>query len=116
VLRLLWQYLKRGGCFGGLYRDVPCGISLGCPLSPLMGALYLKPLDDAMESTGLFYVRFMDDWILIASTRSKIRKAVKVVNEILAELQVEQHPDKTFIVWVERGFDFLGYSLLNLGF
>jgi len=25
------------------------GISLGCPLSPLMGALYLKPMDDAMD-------------------------------------------------------------------
>ena len=110
VLRLLWQYLKRTVCYRGLYRDVTRGISLGCPLSPLMGALYLKPLDEAMERSGLFYARFMDDWIVIAPTRWKLRKAVKVVNEILAELKVEQHPDKTFIGRVERGFDFLGYS------
>lgn len=31
VLRLLWQYLKRTVCYGGLYRDVTRGISLGCP-------------------------------------------------------------------------------------
>ncbi|NEO95090.1 MAG: hypothetical protein F6K56_34805, partial [Moorea sp. SIO3G5] len=37
------------------------GISLGCPLSPLMGALYLKPLDDRMAELGCFYVRYMDD-------------------------------------------------------
>ncbi len=43
------------------YRNVKRGISLGCPLSPLMGALYLKQLDDSMDKTGLFYVRFMDD-------------------------------------------------------
>ncbi len=29
----------------------------------LMGALYLKPLDDSMEKTGLFYARFMDDCV-----------------------------------------------------
>lgn len=68
VLRLLWQYLKRAVCYGGLHRDVIRGISLGGPLSPLMGVLYLKPLDDTMQNTGLFYARFMDDWIVIAPT------------------------------------------------
>ena len=33
---------------GGRYEDVTVGIGLGCPLSPLMGALYLTPVDDAM--------------------------------------------------------------------
>jgi hypothetical protein len=31
------------------------------------------------------------------------------VNETLAELGLEKHPDKTFIDRVERGFDLLGY-------
>ena len=42
---------------------------LGCPLSPLMGALYLKRLDERMERTGLFYARFMDDWVVLAPRR-----------------------------------------------
>ncbi len=110
VLRLLWQYLKRSVSYGENYRDINRGISLGCPLSPLVGALYLKPLDDALAATGFFYTRFMDDWIVIAPTRWKLRKAVKVVNEVLKALKMEQHPDKTFIGRAERGFDFLGYS------
>jgi len=109
VLRLLWGDLKRTVCYGGLYREVERGISLGCPLSPLMGALYLRPLDKAMEESGLFYARYMDDWIVIAPSRWKLRKAVATENRVLDVLLVEQHPDKTFIGRAERGFDFLGY-------
>jgi RNA-directed DNA polymerase len=97
VLSLLWQYLKRTVCYGENYRDVSKGISLGYPLSPLMGAMFLKPLDDVMQGCGLFYVRFMDDWLVITSTRWKLRRAVRKTNEVLAALRVEQHPDKTFI-------------------
>ncbi len=109
VLRLLWQYLKRTVCYGENYRDITKGISLGCPLSPLIAALFLKPLDDAMQATGFFYRRFIDDWIVIAPTRWKLRNAVKKVNVLLAALLLEKHPDKTFIGKAERSFDFLGY-------
>ena len=54
VIILIWGYLNRTVQFGGLYRDIKRGISLGCPLSPLIGALYLKLMDDRMEKTGLF--------------------------------------------------------------
>jgi retron-type reverse transcriptase len=64
VQKLLWQYIRRTVYCDGLYLDVKRGISLGCPLSPLMGALYLKMLDDRMKETGLFYARFMDDWVV----------------------------------------------------
>ena len=115
VLRLLYQYLKRSVRYGENYRDVSRGISLGCPLSPLMAALFLKPLDDVLEKFGLFYRRFMDDWIVIAPSRWKLRRAVKQVNRVLEGLLLEKHPDKTFIGRAERGFDFLGYFLTPWG-
>ncbi len=59
--------------------------------------------------TGLFYVRFMDDVLVLAPSRWKLRRAVKAVNEVLGSLELEKHPDKTFIGRIERGFDFLGY-------
>ena len=52
VITLIWDYLNRTVQFGGLYRDIKRGISLGCPLSPLIGALYLKLMDDRMERQG----------------------------------------------------------------
>jgi len=80
-----------------------------------MGAFYLKLLDERMETTGLPYARFMDDWVILAPSRWKLRAAIRLVNETLAELKVQQHPDKTFIGRVSRGFDFLGYLLTPAG-
>ncbi|NEO54368.1 MAG: hypothetical protein F6K54_15530 [Okeania sp. SIO3B5] len=50
VIALVWGYLRHYVSDGGKYLDITQGISLGCPLSPLIGALFLKPLDDRMAS------------------------------------------------------------------
>ncbi len=34
-----------------------------------MGAFFLKRLDERMETVGLFYVRFMDDVLVLAPAR-----------------------------------------------
>lgn len=112
ILDLVSQYCERTVVWGGLYRRIGrTGISLGCPLSPLMAALYLSRLDSRMEAMpGVFYVRFMDDWVILAETRWRLRRAVRVMNHTLSELSLAQHPDKTFIGRLQRGFDFLGYD------
>jgi hypothetical protein len=115
VLDLVEQYLRRTVDQDCLYTTVTCGISLGCPLSPLMAALYLEPLDRRLEASGLTYARFMDDWVILAPTRWSLRRAVRMVNQTLRELRVEQHPDKTFIGRIERGFTFLGYWITERG-
>ncbi len=94
---------------GGEFWDYEKGISLGCPLSPLIGAFFLNALDQRMERFGLFYVRFMDDILVLAATRWRLRKAVKRVNEVLGRLHLKKHPEKTFIGRIEKGFDYLGY-------
>ncbi len=109
VLNLMGQYLKRTSERGGAFWDYRQGLSLGCPLSPLIGAFFLNALDAAAAKLHLFYVRFMDDILILAPTRWQLRGAVKVVNEVLEELSLEKHPDKTFIGRIEKGFDFLGY-------
>ena len=68
-----------------------------------------------METTGMACARFMNDWVILAPTRWKLRPAIRLVNETLAELKVGQHPDKTFIGRVCRGFDFLGYLFTSAG-
>lgn len=115
VLDLLWQFLRHVIYDCGRYEDVRQGIPMGCPLSPLIGAIYLVPLDQRMAEAGLFYVRFMDDWVVLAPTHWKLRAAVRCVNQSLADLKIRQHPHKTFVGRISRGFDFLGYRLASAG-
>ena len=53
----------------------------------------------------------MDDVIVLAPTRWKLRRAVKIVNRVLTDLRLEKATEKTLIGRVERGFDFLGFRL-----
>ncbi len=107
--------MRRAVRFGENRREVERGISFGCPLSPLMGALYLKPLDDAMGNLDVYYARFMNDRIIAAPLRWKLKKAVVVANRILDALKVKKHIDKTFIGKACRGFDFLGFHFFPGG-
>ena len=89
--------------------DITHGIARGCSLSPILGALYLKELDVSFDKEGLFYLRYMDDIVILTKTRWHNRKAVRLLNTCFNRLKVKQHPDKTFIRKIEIGFDFLGY-------
>lgn len=114
VLRMCRQFLRHTVQDGGRLYDLQQGISLGCPLSPLLGALFLKPLDDAMQQLEVFYIRFMDDWVVMAPTRWKLRRAIAKMNQCLEALQLDKHPDKTSMGPASRGFDFLGYHFRPL--
>jgi hypothetical protein len=111
IWRLLVQFVKRSVERGGTFKSIHCGITRGCPLSPVIAAYYLKGLDEQMEGdTRYFYRRYMDDVIILAKTRWHLRKAVRTVNQHFHQLKVEQAPDKTFIGKISKGFDFLGYQ------
>ena len=115
VLHIIGQYLRRCAERGGLYWDHRQGIALGSPLSPILGAFFLKEVDDALERLGLFSVRYMDDILVLAPTRWKLRQAVKVVNKVFTSLWLAKHPDKTIIGRIAKGFDFLGYHFAPQG-
>jgi RNA-directed DNA polymerase len=96
VLNLVGQMCGRVAERGGLYFEHRRGIPLGCPLPPLLGAFFLDELDRRLEETGLFFVRYMDDVLVLAPTRHKLRRAVRVLNQAFDALGLEKHPDKTF--------------------
>ncbi len=113
VVSLIASSLNRVETYGGEYYDITCGISKGSPLSPLLGAIALKPLDDTMETLDVFYARYVDDWCILATSKFKLRRAIKKMHRVLEQLQMKTHPDKTSIGRREKGFSFLGYHFCN---
>jgi hypothetical protein len=91
------------------------GMVAGGSLSPLLGAIYLGPLDQAMETLmhhgGLYYTRYADDFLIMARTRHLLRRAIARMHAVLADLRLTVHPEKRFIGRAERGCDFLGFTV-----
>jgi len=90
------------------------GLTASGSLSPLLGALYLAPLDHAMgermkRGQLVSYVRYMDDFVLLARTRWQLRRAIAEFQGILQGLGLRTHREKRFIGLATKGFDFLGY-------
>ena len=92
-----------------------CGMVAGGAISPLLGAVYLTPLDRAMERLqpryDIRYQRFMDDYLIFAPTRHKLKAALRCMYRVLEQLKLTVHPDKRYIGKTHRGFDFLGYRI-----
>jgi len=115
-LTILTQYIHYSVEEGGEFYTPEKGIARGCALSPLMGALHLRAVDNYFaHQHKIYYGRYMDDFVILTYSRWQLRKQVKQLNKYLASLGFEKHPDKTFIGKVSRGFDWLGAWLTDKG-
>ncbi len=57
----------------------------------------------------------MDDWLILAKKRWQLKKAIKRCNQILNKLKLTKHPDKSFIGYIKKGFDFCGFKYNHNG-
>ncbi|WP_318422369.1 RNA-dependent RNA polymerase family protein [Photobacterium leiognathi] len=54
-------------------------------------------------------MRYMDDFIILTTSRWQLRRAVKKLNQFFEKFSFTQHPDKTFIGKIAKGLDWLGF-------
>jgi RNA-directed DNA polymerase len=65
-----------------------------------------------MAEAGLRLTRWADDFVVLCQTRAEAQRALALAERFLREeLGVELHPQKTRIVHVSQGFEFLGYKV-----
>uniref|UniRef100_UPI001EFF2751 reverse transcriptase domain-containing protein n=1 Tax=Citrobacter koseri TaxID=545 RepID=UPI001EFF2751 len=116
LTELVSQYLHYSVEDGGTFHTPEKGISRGCPLSPLMGALHLYDMDAHFaRQKNIHYARYMDDVIILAKTRWSLRRHTKRLKQWFNEYGFEAHPDKTFTGRTEKGFDWMGAWLTHEG-
>jgi len=118
LLTLVWSYLTRLVDINATLTPVHRGIPKGCSLSPVLSALYLSRLDQVMEyrmrKGQLFYGRFQDDWVIMSTSRCVLKRAIRQQHKILQQLDLELRPEKTFMGYATKGFDFLGYRIQQI--
>ena len=112
VLKLLRLWLEAGVMEDGVFRETVTGTPQGGVISPLLSNVYLHAFDRAFVARGVgTLVRYADDWVVLCDSEHQANESLWVAGEILADLGLELHPDKTRIVDLQEGregFDFLG--------
>jgi RNA-directed DNA polymerase len=64
-----------------------------------------------MRLRGYQLTRYADNWVVTCKSAAEARAAVDAARRILKQLGVELHPQKTRIIHVRYGFEFLGYKI-----
>ena len=111
VLRLIKSMLTAGSYGEGRLFPTERGTPQGGVISPLMSNILLTPFDQEMRRKGYRLTRYADDWVITCQSAAEARAAIKAASKILKELGVELHPQKTRIVHIAQGFEFLGYKI-----
>jgi RNA-directed DNA polymerase len=111
VLRLIRAMLKAGSYGHGRLFPTERGTPQGGVVSPLLSNILLTPFDREMRRKGYQLTRYADDWVVTCKSATEARAAIAAALGILEQLGVQLHPQKTRIVNVRGGFEFLGYKI-----
>nr|WP_274522956.1 group II intron reverse transcriptase/maturase [Ectothiorhodospira haloalkaliphila] len=111
VLRLIEAMLKAGSYGQGRLFPSKRGTPQGGVVSPLLSNILLTPFDWEMRRRGYQLTRYADDWVVTCKSAAEARAAIVAAQRILTALGVQLHPQKTRVVHVRHGFEFLGYKI-----
>lgn len=131
---LIKQWLKAGYVEAEIFHPTTSGTCQGGVISPLLANIALDGMETLLgeykqsipytlktgkEKGRVMYrkplrygfIRYADDFIVTAPTQAEIEAIVPILSEWLAVRGLELHPDKTSIIPVRDGFNFLGFNI-----
>ena len=88
------------------------GYNAGSQLIQIAGISVLDGLDHFIKETlhARFYIRYMDDFLIISHDRTYLEDCQRQVIEELRKLKFDTNPKKTQIYPLEDGVEFLGFN------
>jgi len=117
---LIRQWLKAGYMEDGSWHATESGTPQGGVISPLLANIALHGMEDALDSkTGRdgrtagsrALVRYADDFVVFGGSEASARQAKDDLSRWLAPRGLELSEEKTRIVHLRDGFDFLGFNV-----
>jgi RNA-directed DNA polymerase len=112
--KILKKFLKSGYMHEGAYFDTLSGVPQGGIISPIYSNIALDGLEPLLMSRfknkKVNFVRYADDWVVTAVSKEVAEEVKSCISEFLAERGLTLSEEKTKIVRIEEGFDFLSWN------
>lgn len=127
--KLIKMWLKSGFMDKGTFNETTQGTPQGGVISPLLANIGLHGLETAIRAIpyrdrprkshpkgqlnkkGMGVIRYADDFVVMANSKEDILGAKKEIEKWLEDRNLKLSEEKTKIVQVEDGFDFLGFNI-----
>jgi group II intron reverse transcriptase/maturase len=112
ILRIIRRFLSAGVMEGGTLLPTTSGTPQGGVISPLLANIVLDLLDHHLTQSGLRFVRYADDFVVLCRNLTQAKQALTSVDTFLHnQLGLSLSPTKTKITNFLKGFDFLGFHI-----
>lgn len=133
---LIKQWLKAGVMDDGVFQETEAGTPQGGVISPLLANIALHGMEEALTvyrtlkngetritRRGVAYncrgqncgkrvvVRYADDFVVFCESHEDAEEVIRVLTGWLKERGLTLSPEKTRIVHLLEGFDFLGFNV-----
>lgn len=118
--KMIFQWLKTGYMDEGGFHNTETGTPQGGIISPLLANIALHGMEDALGIkhncpgeiiSKRAIVRYADDLVVFVETKEDAETTKTTLNKWLGKKGLELSEDKTRIVHLKEGFDFLGFNI-----
>lgn len=89
------------------------GVPQGSVISPILSNVYLDDFDEQILETPFKLVRYADDFVLMGRNEKQLHEAKDLVSELLTDMGLQLHQNKTVVTNFKRGFRFLGHTFVG---
>lgn len=90
------------------------GMPLGNLTSQFFANLYLNELDAYAKHNlkAKYYIRYVDDFVILHESKEQLEKWKNKIDKFLKEkLKIELHPNKSHVLRLNGGINFLGFRI-----
>jgi RNA-directed DNA polymerase len=122
---LIKQWLKAGYVEDGVFHNTESGTPQGGIVSPLLANIALHGMEDVLGVTYKYnsahklwqtcskraVVRYADDFVVFCETKEDAQAAQETIEKWLEVRGLSLSNEKTKIVHLSEGFDFLGFNI-----
>jgi RNA-directed DNA polymerase len=106
-------WLKAGFIDSGVHNPTETGTPQGGVISPLLANIGLHGLEQYINSVNpkLGIIRYADDFIVTGKDKESLEQVLILIKQWLSKRGLEISTEKTTVVHIDTGFNFLGFNL-----